>query len=211
MGPTAAEALQAAVLDEFPHLAEAAGQGLGQLGQAAVPAVPALIKMLEMSPHHQFVALRTIEQIGPGAASAVPILLKQWAAIMPRHRSTYFLNAFLAIGPPHANGVVPLLDEFIEKYASMDTVHGNKATAYYALCRFRGAPEDLDGLVDMIENPPPDPVYPNFPANQDVASHLLTLLGQEAKAAAPRVRKLLDEGQFDQRVVNRLNTFLGKL
>ena len=211
MGPSAAEALQVALLDEFPPLAEVAGEGLGDLGPAAEPALPTLIKMLAMSQHYQFVALRTIERIGPGAAPAMPMLLKQWAAIMPRHRSTYFLNAFLAIGVPHANDVVPLLDEFIEKYAFMDTVHGNKATAYYALCRFRGAPEDLDGLVDMIENPPSDPVHPNFPVNQDVASHLLAVLGPEAKAAAPRVRKLLRDGGFDQRVVDRLNTFLGTL
>ena len=211
MGPSAAAALQVAMLDEFAALAEAAGSGLGSFGPAAEPAVPTLIKMLEMPDPYQFVALRTIEQIGPGAAPAMPVLLDQWAERMKRHRSTYFLNVFLAIGPPHANGVVPLLEQFIEKYAYMDTVHGNKATAYYALCRFRGAPQDLEGLVDMIENPPADPVRPDRPVTRDVAAWRLTQLGPDAKAAVPRIRKLVAEQQFDQSVADRLNSFLAQV
>jgi len=173
--------------------------------------VPTLIKMLDMPDPHQFVALRTIERIGPGAAPAMGKLLEQWAERMKRHRSTYFLNAFLAIGPPHANSVVPLLEEFIKKYAYMDEVHGNKATAYYALCLFRGAPEDLEGLVDTIENPPPDPVNQNRPVNQEVAAWRLGQLGHKAKAAVPRIRKLLQERKFDQRVVDLLKAFLAEV
>jgi len=198
MGPAAAEVLQAAVLDEFPHLAEAAGQGLSQLGGQAVP-VPLVIKLLDMSAVQQLVALRAITALGPNASAAVPKLLQRWPTKMLWKRDTEWLDAFAAIGPPNANGAIPIIDQRMPEF---DTA--TQAKAYYALCRLRGTPKDVDGLVKLLESPDTDSV------SQRAAAYYLLLLGPAAKEAVPKVQRILQEGKHEQRVTDLLHGFIRK-
>ena len=118
------------------------------------------------------------------------------------HRDTEWIGAFAAIGPPHANGAIPLIDQLMPNFD-----RATKARAYYALCRLRGAPGDLDGLVSVLESPDTDPTTRQA---KDAAAYYLLMLGPAAKAAVPRVQQMLQEGKHEERVTNSLRGFIEK-
>lgn len=201
MGPAATEALQAAVLDEFPHLAEAAGQGLSQLGGQAF-SVPLVIKLLDMSAVQQLVALRAITQLGPDASAAVPKLLEQWPDKKLWHRDMEWLDAFGAIGPPYASDAVPIIDQRMPQF---DPV--TKAKAYYALCRLRGIPQDFDGLVKLLDSPE---TGSKSQQGKLSSAYYLFLLGPVARNAVRDVERMLQEGKHEQGVIDLLRGFVKK-
>lgn len=105
-------------------------------------------------------------------------------------------------GPPNASGAIPIIDQRMTEFNT-----ATQAKAHYALCRLRGTPKDVDGLVKLLESPDTDPVSQRA---KRASAYYLLLLGPPAKEAVPKVQKMLPEGKHKQRVTDLLHGFIRK-
>lgn len=199
MGAPAIDALTEAVQDDYPPAALAAGRALLRLGPNALPALPALIGMLDGPDWAiQEPALKAIAGIGPAAAEAVPHILRNWQGRFPCY--SYWMEPLTAIGPD-AKAAVPMLERFREEHGS-HAVHSVDAEVLYALCRIRNSPADLQALIDLIAG------QGGGPRDAGRALKNLEQLGRDAAAAEPWVRGLLAAGNVADEVKTRLEAFL---
>ena len=128
IGPEAIPALIPILKEEENYeVRSAAAYALGEMGAAAVPAVPALIEALEDEESLvRTVTAEALGKIGPGAVEAVPALAKAMTmGPVGDFRAVYALGS---IGP-EAVEAVPALIETLEHHLS----HDMDAAVYYTL------------------------------------------------------------------------------
>jgi HEAT repeat protein len=100
LGPRASSTLTRAV--EKRSLENAAAAALAKLGPAAVPAVPALVRMVQRpadpreSEDHRIAAVKALGAVGPTARAAIPALV---AALRDRTIAVFAVDALVGIGP----------------------------------------------------------------------------------------------------------------
>ena len=199
MGPSAAAGLQPALVDKFLPVSQVAGDALSDMGSAATPALPALIKMFDMpEKEYHLSALKVIAGIGPDARAAVPGILEVWQGAFPNYPT--YTEALAAIGPDAA-AAVPMLERFLAQHGD-HKVHSVAATVHYALFRIRGERKDLDGLLKLIEN--------RDKVNQNWAADCLIRLGRAARAALPGARRVMEKGKIDEERAKKLEEFIKK-
>jgi hypothetical protein len=180
-----------------PGAREWAIDRLRALGPDATPAVPALVVELGWAQKQghfllTYALTRALGHIGPGAAEAIPSLRELFAGRKGPGNVDYEVEAARSLGRigPRALSAAPELLDLLLKYPGG---YQNAAVARALERVGAGAAEAL--VPPLIEALRPVPVNPNsrypFDPRTSVVD-LLDKLGPRAKAAAPKLRALMN-------------------
>jgi len=168
-----------------------AAAALGEMGAAAKPAVPALVKALVRDPADRRnevprAALAALGEIGPGAAAAVPALIKLVEDPQRGLATSLFPFALATLGRmgPAAKEALPALQKL------SDSKHPHHAQvrvrALVAQIRITGRPEEaIRILIEFLSD--------QSRKVRQQAAEALGDLGPDAKAAVPELEKLLKD------------------
>jgi HEAT repeat protein len=171
----------------------AAEQAVCAFGPDAAPAVPALVEMLDdRSQTYREQVANMLCAIGPAAKGAVPDLIKLLEAKSPRDPHQV-IRVLCAIGPD-AKDAIPAIRRVVRTYLTSKEEPGlelwwfGSATGHYDFHRL--GPDVVPMLLDAIE------ARDTWPGGLSEVAILncfesLRELGPAAKAAAPRLVKLL--------------------
>ncbi|TWT34373.1 HEAT repeat domain-containing protein [Blastopirellula retiformator] len=181
LGPEGIPHLTAALKN--PRLRPQIAQILGEMGDKAAPAVPALVKLIDdENPRTEDAAVLALAAIGPAAEAAAPRLAKEVEEGTGKDPH----DAALALGKigPAAKDAAPSL----EKTMTSSEDASLRVLSAWALLQIEGKSATAKILPELTKA-----LKAKDPIARKGASQLLGQLGAPAKSAAPALKGLLQD------------------
>lgn len=183
--PSSIEGLIAAI-DSKDHWRRACAlQRLAELGEAAAPAIPALLKQLPRNDADAHETLAAISKATP--ATAVPLLTNAMTTGDVTTRC-HLVEILTDIGPP-ASAAIPVLTERLRDSDGQVVIR-----CAFALSKIGGGANDAVPVLRTLLNSPDSELRAG-------AVTALNEFGAEGSAATPEIIRLLDDSNLDVRAM----------